>query len=165
MQSSTSTVSPTPTSSPTATLQNSQDTVFSFSRVGDAAVVTLACPAVREWQASVLHSYLTDVVDRNRGRAVIVDVAGIQQFSCAWLNTLIKLTERAAQMGGSLMVVGFARDTRRLMKSTGVFRKLNVMESTAHALSAAGASDLAPWKAAVARMLQLPLTTKPRKAA
>ncbi|HYE61835.1 MAG TPA: STAS domain-containing protein [Phycisphaerales bacterium] len=158
----TSFTSPTATGSATggsavATLQNSEGTVFSFSRVGDAAVVTLACPAVREWQASVLHSYLADVVDRNRGRAVIVDVAGIQQFSCAWLNTLIRLTERAAQMGGSLMVVGFSRDTRRLMKSTGVFRRLNVMGSTAEALSAAGAAEVPGWKLAVARMLQIPL--------
>jgi anti-anti-sigma factor len=140
-----------------ATLQNSQDTVFSFSRVGDAAVVTLACPAVREWQSSVLSSYLADVIDRNRGRAVVVDMTGIQQFSCAWLNTLIGLTERATQMGGSLMVVGFSRDTRRLMKSTGVLRRLQVFGSVSEALASSRATDIAPWRVAVAKMLQIPV--------
>jgi len=140
-----------------ATLQNSQDTVFSFSRVGAAAVVTVACPSVREWQSSVLANYLNDVIDRNRGRAVIVDMSGIVQFSCAWLNTLIQLTERATKMGGSLMIVGFTRDTRRLMKSTGLLRRLNVHATTSEALAASGATDISPWRMTVAKILQIPV--------
>jgi anti-anti-sigma factor len=144
------------------TLQSRQETVFSFSRVGNAAVVTLACPTVREWQSSVLANYLTDVIDRNRGRAVIVDMAGIQQFSCAWLNTLIGLTERATKMGGSLMVVGFSRDTRRLMKSTGVLRRLQIHGSMSQALAASGATEVSPWRKAVAKVLQIPVYPGPK---
>ena len=70
---------------------------------------------------------------------------------------MIELTERATKMGGSLMVVGFTRDTRRLMKSTGVLRRLNVHASTFEALAASGATDVAPWRMAVAKILQIPV--------
>lgn len=139
--------------------QNPQDTVLSFSRQGDAAVVTLACPAVREWQASVLSTYLNDVVERNRGRTVVVDVAGIGQFSCAWINTLIGLTERVARMGGQLVVVGLSRESRRLLKSTGLVRRLHLAGSTSEALAMTGDGAIAPWRMAVARMLAIPVQT------
>lgn len=146
----------------TATLpeaQPQQETVFSFSRMGDAAVVTLACPAVREWQASVLTAYLSDVVERNRGRAVIVDIGGIAQFSCAWINALISLSNRALTMGGQLVVVGLSRDTRRLLRSTGLIRSLKMAATTAEALAALKARELSPWRAAVARMFSIPVPT------
>jgi anti-anti-sigma factor len=139
--------------------QNQNDTVFSFSRQGDAAVVTLACPAVREWQASVLAKYLSDVIENNRGRTVIVDVAGIGQFSCAWLNTLIELTDRVERMGGKLLIAGMPRDSRRLLKSTGLARRLHLTGSTSEALVLAGVAEIAPWRMAVAKMLSIPVQT------
>ncbi len=146
----------------TEVAQRKQETVFSFSRVGNAAVVTLACPAVREWQASVLASYLSDVVERNRGRAVIVDVGGVAQFSCAWINTLITLTDRALSMGGQLWVVGLSRDARRMMRSTGLLRRLRMAVTTGEALAEVGEGTVSPWRMAVARMLAIPVLPPPR---
>jgi anti-anti-sigma factor len=145
--------------------QNPLDTVFSFSRQGDAAVVTLACPAVREWETSVLSSYLSDIVERNRGRTLVIDVAGVAQFSCAWINALIGLTDRVARMGGQMVVVGLSRDARRLLKSTGLTRRLHLAGSQAEALSWTGDSEIAPWRLAVARMLSIPVPKPHRRAA
>jgi anti-anti-sigma factor len=146
--------------------QTQQDTVFSFSRVGDAAVVTLACPAVREWQSSVLTTYLADVVDRNRGRVVIVDVAGIVQFSCAWISTLLGLSERATSMGGQLVVVGLSRQSRRMLRTTGLLRRLKLAGSTQEAIAMTEDTELAPWRMAVAKMLAIPVSTaSPRRRA
>jgi anti-anti-sigma factor len=145
--------------------QNPLDTVFSFSRQGDAAVVTLACPAVRDWQASVLSTYLSDIVERNRGRTLVVDVAGVAKFSCAWINALITLTERATRMGGQLVVVGLSRDSRRLLKSTGLSRRLHLAGSPAEALAMKQDATVAPWRLAVARMLSIPVQAPHRRAA
>ena len=121
-----------------AIAQPSPETMFSFSRVGSAAVVTLACPAVREWQASVLSTYLSDVVEQHRGRAVIVDVGGITQFSCAWLNALIELSRRCERMGGQLVVVGMSRQSRNMLRSTGLLKHLRLAGNSQEACASAG---------------------------
>jgi len=156
------------TSSATAfpVTQPSPQTMFTLSRVGDAAMVILSCPAVREWQSSVLSNYLAEVVEHNRGR-VVLDIKGISQFTCAWLNSLISLSDRCKELGGMFVVVGMSRQGQRLMRDAGLNKRLQLAESGEEALSLLGASSVAPWRRAVARLLSIPVassTSKPKAA-
>jgi len=123
--------------------QPSPETMFTLSRVGDAAMVILSCPAVREWQSSVLSNYLAEVVEHNRGK-VVLDVAGISQFTCAWLNSLISLADRSHELGGLFVVVGMSRQGKRLMRDAGLTKRLRLAESGEEALSLLGSSSVAP---------------------
>jgi anti-anti-sigma factor len=134
--------------------------MFTLSRVGDAAMVILSCPAVREWQSSVLSHYLAEIVEQNKGR-VVVDVSGIFQFTCAWLNALISLSDRAHELGGQLVVVGLSRQGRRLMRNGGLNKRLQLADSGDEALGLLGASSVAPWRRAVARLLSIPVAPTP----
>jgi anti-anti-sigma factor len=142
--------------------QPSPQTMFTLSRVGDAAMVILSCPAVREWQANVLSNYLTEVVELNRGR-VVLDIKGITQFTCAWLNSLISLSDRCKELGGIMIVVGMSRQGQRLMRDSGLTKRLQLAGSGEEALSAMGASNIAPWRRAVAKLLSIPIAATPLK--
>lgn len=137
--------------------------MFTLSRVGDTAMVILSCPAVREWQASVLSGYLADVVEGNKGR-VVLDVSGIFQFTIAWVNSLISLADRCRELGGDFVVVGMPRIGRRMMREAGLTKKLRLADSGQQALSMLEDSSVAPWRRAVARLLSIPMASKPKAA-
>jgi anti-anti-sigma factor len=130
--------------------------MFTLSRVGDAAMVILSCLAIREWQSSVLSNYLTEVVEHNRGK-VILDVTGVSQFTCAWLDALISLSDRARELGGMFVVVGMSRQGKRLMRDSGLLKRLRLAQSGQDALTQLGAGSVAPWRRAVARLLSIPV--------
>jgi anti-anti-sigma factor len=134
--------------------------MFTLSRVGDAAMVILSCPAVREWQASVLSNYLAEVVESHKGK-VVLDIKGITQFTCAWLNSLISLSDRCKELSGQFVVVGMSRQGQRLMRDAGLTKRLQLAESGEEALSLLGASSVAPWRRAVARLLSIPVAATP----
>jgi anti-anti-sigma factor len=136
--------------------------MFTLSRVGDAAMVILSCPAVREWQSSMLTNYLSEVVEHNRGR-VVLDIKGISQFTCAWLNSLISLSDRCKELGGLFIVVGMSRQGQRLMRDGGLNKRLHLAHSGEEALSLLGASTIAPWRRAVAKLLSIPIAAAPSK--
>jgi anti-anti-sigma factor len=138
--------------------------MFTLSRVGNAAMVILSCPAVREWQSSMLTNYLSEVVEHNRGR-VVLDIKGISQFTCAWLNSLISLSDRCKELGGLFIVVGMSRQGQRLMRDAGLTKRLQLATSGEEALSLLGASSIAPWRRAVAKLLSIPIAATPTKAA
>jgi anti-anti-sigma regulatory factor len=137
--------------------------MFTLSRVGDAAMVILSCPAVREWQASVLSGYLSDVVETNKGR-VVLDVSGIFQFTIAWVNSLILLADRCRELGGEFVVVGMPRIGRTMMLEAGLTKKLRLADNGQEALAMLE-SSVGPWRRAVARLLSIPMSARKPKAA
>src|SRR5262245_26788443 len=132
------------------------DLMFTLSRIGDAAVVTLACPVVLDQQARQLGEYLSALA-RNVGGRMAVEVAGIGSFSCAWINTLIELTQRCRMLGGDLVVYGRSRTHVKLLRRTGLTRHLHVAPGRAAALTMLGAASVSPWRLAVARLLDIPV--------
>jgi anti-anti-sigma regulatory factor len=152
---------------PVQLTQPSAESMFTLSRVGDAAMVILSCPAVREWQSSVLSNYLTEVVEQNEGR-VVIDVSGIFQFTVAWLHSLISLGDRSQELGGQLVVIGMPRQGRRMMRDAGLAKRLQLAESGDQALAMLKASNVAPWRRAVAKLLSIPVAptgkSKPKAA-
>jgi anti-anti-sigma regulatory factor len=147
--------------------QPSPQNMFTLRRVGNAAMVILSCPAVREWQALVLTNYLAEVVEHNQGR-VVLDITDIFQFTCSWLKSLITLSDRARELGGRFIIVGMSRQGRQLMKEGGWSKRLELAESGEQALTLVGAAATAPWRRAVARLLSFPTgrtgTHKPKAA-
>jgi anti-anti-sigma factor len=129
--------------------------MFTFSRVGGAVVATVSCAFLKERQAEVLKGYLADLVERHGGR-VILDVGGIGQFSCAWINVLIGLTDRSREVGGEFMVVGFTREAKSMLRSTGLVKHLHLEPNTHAALRLMGQSSISPWRLAVSRLLAIP---------
>jgi len=126
-------------------------------------MVILSCLAVRELQASVLSGYLADVVEANKGR-VVLDVSGIFQFTCAWLNSLICLADRCRELGGEFVVVGMPRMGRTMMRDAGLTKKLLLADSGQQALGMIVDTSVAPWRRAMARLLSMPATSKPKAA-
>jgi len=139
------------------------DTMFTLSRVGDAAVVSLTCPAIKDRQAQILGRYLKELAPEVGGR-IVLEVAGVGQFACAWINTLIDLTRVCERLGGRLFVQGMPRKDVRVLRATGIDRMIGLVGTRAEAMQQFGGGSCAPWKLAVARLLDIP-TSPARRAA
>jgi anti-anti-sigma regulatory factor len=133
------------------------ETMFSLSRVGHVAVVTLMCPSVRERQAAVLGRYLGDLCDQVQGR-VILEVAGVGSFTCAWINELLAITRRCRAFGGNLVLIGLPERDERVLRSTGLLKHLTLARGRPEALNEFGDQPVAPWRLAVARLLDIPIS-------
>lgn len=140
------------------------DTMFTLSRAGNVAVVSLTCPAIREHQSQVLGRYLQELCDGVAGRLVL-EVAGVSQFSCAWINTMLSLTQRCKAMGGNMVILGMPEKDARTLRGTGIDRHLCLRPTRSAALAEFGEASLAPWRLAVARLLDIPVAGDRRRAA
>lgn len=132
------------------------DTMFTLRRVGGAGVIALTCPALRERQAHLLAVYLADLAERLEGRLVL-DVRGVSEFSCAWINAMLDLSARCVAHGGQLIVVGLSRPSRRMLASTGLLARLRVARCTNAALRRLGVPVLDSWRLTAARWLGIPV--------
>jgi len=135
------------------------ETMFTLSRVGDVAVVNITCPAIRERQAEVLGRYLSDLCAQVEGR-LILELSGVGSFACAWINELLRVTRRCRSMGGQLVLTGMPLRDVRVLESTGLAKHLCLAKSRADALSHLGESSVAPWRLAVARLLDIPVAAE-----
>lgn len=131
------------------------DTMFTLSRVGDAAIVSLACPAIHEAQAKVLGRYLKQLVAEVGGRLVL-EVAGVGSFNCSWINALIELSRQCERLGGRLFVLGIPRREQGLIRTTGLDRYINMTTSRAEALRSFESPGAPTWRLGLTRLLELP---------
>jgi anti-anti-sigma factor len=104
--------------------------------IDEAVVVMLTCASVRERQAQVLAATLRETADRAAGRLVL-DFQHVAEFSSAWINTLIELTEYCRGCGGRLVLCGLSTPMQRVLKSTGLLKRLNLARSREAAVRAA----------------------------
>lgn len=131
------------------------DTMVTLSRVGDAAIVNVTCPAVYDPQTQMLERFLRDLAPSVGGR-ILLEVAGIARFNCAWINALIALSRDCTRMGGRLMVLGMPLRDERLLKSTGLDRFIDLVHDRRDALAHFEQSGNAPWRLGVDRLLDSP---------
>ncbi|CAG0962177.1 hypothetical protein PHYC_00786 [Phycisphaerales bacterium] len=131
------------------------DTMFTLSRVGDAAIVSLACPTIHEPQAKVMGRYLRQLIGEVGGRLVL-EVAGVGRFNCSWINTLIELSRQCEKLGGRLFVLGIPPREQDLIRSTGLDRYLNLATTRAEAMRSFEGGGAAPWRLGVSRLLDMP---------
>lgn len=132
------------------------ETMLSLSRIGDVSVLGLSAPAILDEEAAVLGRYFSELARQSQGR-VVIELSGVVRFSCAWINTLISITRQCDEMGGRLVVCGLSPLAERMLKTTGLVRYLHVAGNRREALRIHGEPSLAPWRAAVARMLDIPV--------
>lgn len=139
-------------------------TLFTITRRKDNAVVRLFASSVGDKDAAMLARYLSDVASRNNHR-LILHLAGVEQFSCAWINALIGLSKRCAQMRGGLVLVGLSRPNLRLLRSTGLMRYFMVATTEDEAAKLLAGESIAAWRILIARLLDLPVSERPSTAA
>lgn len=132
------------------------DTMFTLSQVGDIAVLGITCPALLDDQAAALAPSMRDIALQSGGR-MLIDLAGVGRFSCAWINALIELTRTCRNMGGELIVVNVQSKAKQLLRSSELDRHLHLGSSRAAAFQALGHSVVAPWRLAIARLLDIPV--------
>lgn len=130
------------------------DTMFTLSRVGDAAIVSLTCPSIHESQADVLGRYLKQLAPEVGGQ-IVLEVAGVGRFNCAWINTLIEVSRACTRLGGKMFVLGVPAREQTLIRTTGLDRHVNLCSSRAEAMAQFRASST-PWRMGVERLLDLP---------
>jgi anti-anti-sigma factor len=113
----------------------------------------------------VLAKYLSEVVEQLRGH-VVVDVAGINEFTCAWVTALVSLSDRCRELGGQMVVVGMSRQAKGMLRSAGLTKRLRLASTSQDGLAMIGVQSLAPWRRAIARMLSIPVApaSKPKAA-
>ncbi|MDX2130845.1 MAG: STAS domain-containing protein [Planctomycetota bacterium] len=131
------------------------DTMLTLSRVGDAAIVSLTCPAIHDQQTGVLERFLRDLAPGVGGR-IVLEVASVGRFNCSWINALIALSRDCTRMGGRLVILGMPTRDERLLRSTGIDRFLDLASDRREALARFDAGSAAPWRLGVERLLDMP---------
>ncbi|GJQ29487.1 MAG: hypothetical protein HBSAPP03_13710 [Phycisphaerae bacterium] len=135
------------------------DTMFTLSRLGDAAIISITAPAILESQATVLGRYLRQLASEVQGQ-VVLEVAGVGKFNCAWINAMIEVSRFCSNLGGKLFVLGMPKREEGLLRSTGLDRHLTLIASRSAAMRHFKASSETPWRLGIGRMLDLPASTK-----
>ncbi len=132
---------------------------------GRALVAAVECTALWDAQTERLLHDLRPLCARFGGR-LAVEVSGVVNFSCAWINALVDLSDRCARAGGRLVVFGAHREFTRIIRRTGLDRRIDVVRTESEALHRLGEPGFGPvarlthWLAA-----QLPRTILPTRAA
>jgi anti-anti-sigma factor len=119
------------------TLQESHqlaDTMFTLSRTPEAAVVSLSCPSIQDSQARILAHYLRQLAGESAGR-IVLEVAGVGKFTCAWINALIEVSRHCESLGGRMFILGMPRRERKLISSTGLDRYLHLSSGRGEAIA------------------------------
>lgn len=135
------------------------EAMLSLSKVGEVSVLGLSAPAILDEESAVLGRYFSELARQSQGR-VVLELSGVVRFSCAWINTLIRMTRQCDEMGGRLVVCGLSPIATRLVRTTGISKHLNIAGSRREALRMHGEPSLAPWRMAVAKMLDIPVPSR-----
>jgi len=113
------------------------DTLVSAERMEHVILATPMLESIRERQAMVLEKQILDLAMRSRGHLAI-DHIRVSDFTCAWINALISLTERSQKLGGRLAIFGLTLAGEEMLRETGLHRKLHIARSRASALEMIG---------------------------
>lgn len=135
------------------------DTMFTLSRIGDAAIISITTPSIQEPQAKVLGKYLRQLSGEVSGQ-VVLEVAGIGKFNCAWINAMIEVSRFCESLGGRLFVLGLPKREMGLLRSTGLDRHLALVPTRSAAMRQFKASSETPWRLGVARKLDVPAANR-----
>jgi anti-anti-sigma factor len=141
---------------PTGGCSPDDSTMFTVSRVGDSAVVSLCCSKIDEGQAQSLRTYLLGLA-HNCGGRLAVELAGVRGFTCAWINVLLELSDRCEAVGGKLVLFGLRKEHRALLGKTGLAKRLAIVTCRTKALEMLGSATIAPWRLALARLFDIPV--------
>ncbi len=107
--------------------------VLEVGMVRPFAMVKVRPDSLREHQTVLLREELADVVDHSGGRVLLRFGDGAEVCASS-LSELIRESRRCETLGGRMYVVGLSRQMRKLIRSTGLDRYLNLAKDTAEAM-------------------------------
>lgn len=110
---------------------------------GRALLAAIECTALGDAQSERLLHDLRPLCTRFGGRLAL-EVSGVVNFSCAWINALLDLSDRCTRAGGRLVLVGPHREFTRLIRRTGLHRRIDIARSTADAFHRLGEPGFSP---------------------
>jgi|GEM_PF-4055398 len=108
-----------------------------IDRVGHSAIVTIAAASIRDHQVDLLSRRIESIAT-DRGGHVALNLAHVAEFSCTWINAMVRLAGSCAQAGGRLVVYDLAEPAARVIRRTGLDKQLTLCRGRNAALRALG---------------------------
>jgi anti-anti-sigma regulatory factor len=118
-------------------------------------VVTVAEASLREHTSAAVGNRLLEVAHLCRGR-MIVRLDLVRDFSTAWINEMLRLSSHCEGLGGRLVISGLRANVYHLLKSTGLSKKLTIVNSEDEARRALGLAAPTVLESFFARMVGHP---------
>ena len=119
-------------------------------RVGHSAIVTIAAASIRDHHTDLLTTRLATIAT-DRGGHLGLDLSHVAEFSCAWINAMIRLGESCTRAGGRLVVFDLAEPASRMLRKTGLDKQLTLCRGRNAALRALGEPGPSAFAEAMSR--------------
>jgi len=100
-------------------------------------VVTVAEASLREHTSSSVGNRLLEVAHLCRGR-MLVRMDLVRDFSTAFINEMLRLSSHCQGLGGQLVISGLRSNVYHLLKSTGLAKRLTIVDNEDDARRALG---------------------------
>lgn len=105
--------------------------------VGHSAIVTIAAASIRDHHTDLLTTRLA-MIATDRGGHLGLDLSHVVEFSCAWINAMIRLAGSCATVGGRLVVFDLPEPAAKMLRKTGLDKQLTLCRGRNAALRALG---------------------------
>jgi anti-anti-sigma regulatory factor len=127
------------------------DRMLFVDRVGHSAIVTIAASSIRDHHTDLLTTRLATIAT-DRGGHLGLDLSHVAEFSCAWINAMIRLAESCARAGGRLVVFDLAEPAAKMLRKTGLDKQLTLCRGRNAALRALGEPAPSAFAEAMSRL-------------
>lgn len=134
---------------------------------GHATEVAVHCRAIDIPEADSLLQHLLDLAHRSEGY-ILLRIEEVRDYASAWINAMITLSEHCSGLGGRLVVCGVDPRVRRVIRDTGLWRRLALAESEHEARRMLGLAPISGVKLLLAKLLSIPVpatAVEPRRQA
>jgi anti-anti-sigma factor len=116
---------------------NEEDRSLLIDRVGHSAIVTVAIASIRDHHAELIAQRLASIAT-DRGGHLAINLSHVAEFSCAWINALVRLAASCEASGGRLVVFDLAEPAAKVLRRTGLDKQLHLCRGRNAALRALG---------------------------
>jgi|CXWL01.1.fsa_nt_gi anti-anti-sigma regulatory factor len=110
------------------------------------SIVTIAELNLREHLAQIVGNRLLELAHHCEGR-LLLKLDLVREFSVAWINELLRLSTHCSGLGGRLVVQGMSEEGVRIMHSTGLDKRVTLVNSDHEARKACGLESSGGLKA------------------
>ncbi len=146
---------------PVACAERDPFLLYTFAVYGSVGVACLQVSVIRDHHAELLAKRLLASATVVDGR-IVIDLSSVRSYTCAWLNTLVGLRSDCAALGGRLVVVGIDREGRRLLRETGLSRRLEQAQDWRQGVELVVTEPRQSWRRLIAGALGLGGSPAPR---
>ncbi len=123
---------------------------------GHVTEVEIRCRAIDIPEADSLLQHLLDLAHRADG-FILLRIEEVRDYASAWINAMITLAEHCSGLGGRLVVCGVEARVRKVIRETGLSRRLIVADGEQDARRILGLAPVTGVKLLVAKLLSIPV--------